>query len=90
LNELRCCKVENLDDDRSDESKNEGGANSNGLQACVVGMSLLLLYNGPELALHIHDREYKKDMHKFHTSCYLVKHNLVMAPKASLTYVQSE
>jgi hypothetical protein len=38
LNELRCWKVENLDDDRSDENKNEGGANSNGLQACVVGM----------------------------------------------------
>ena len=38
LNEFRCWKVENLDDDRSDENKNEGGANSNGLQACVVGM----------------------------------------------------
>jgi hypothetical protein len=28
--------------------------------------SLLLLSNGPELALHRHDREFKKNMHKFH------------------------
>ena len=26
LNELRCCKVENLDDERSNEIGNEGGA----------------------------------------------------------------
>jgi hypothetical protein len=31
LNELRCWKVENLDDERSDENKNEEGANANGL-----------------------------------------------------------
>ena len=39
LNEFRCWKVENLDDDRPDENKNEGGTNANGLHAvCVVGM----------------------------------------------------
>ena len=38
IDELRCRKVENLDDERFDENKNEGGANANGLQACVVGM----------------------------------------------------
>ena len=32
--------------------------------------SLLLLSNGPELALHRHDREFKKNMHKFHTLQY--------------------
>jgi hypothetical protein len=36
IDEFRCWKVENLDDERSDENKNEGGANANGLQACVV------------------------------------------------------
>jgi hypothetical protein len=36
IDELRSWKVENLDDERSDENKNEGGANANGLQACVV------------------------------------------------------
>ena len=29
--------------------------------------SLLLLSNGPELALHRHDGEFKKNLHKFHT-----------------------
>ena len=29
--------------------------------------TLLLLSNGPELALHRHDRKFKKNMHKFHT-----------------------
>ena len=38
LNEFRCWNVENLEDDRSDKNKNEGGGNANGLQACVVGM----------------------------------------------------
>ena len=38
IDEFRCWKVENLDDERSDENKNEGGANANGIQACVVGM----------------------------------------------------
>ena len=33
IDEFRCWKVENLD-----ENKNERGANANGLQACVVGM----------------------------------------------------
>jgi hypothetical protein len=36
IDEFRCWKLENLDE-RSDENKNEGGANANGLQACVVG-----------------------------------------------------
>jgi hypothetical protein len=42
IDEFRCCKVENLDDERSDENKNEGGANANGLPACVVGMQVKL------------------------------------------------
>jgi hypothetical protein len=38
--------------------------------------SLLLLSNGPELALHRHDREFKKNMHKFHT--LLCKNNKLL------------
>ena len=44
IDELRCWKVESLDDERSDENKNEGGANANGLQACVVGMQVKLAF----------------------------------------------
>jgi hypothetical protein len=44
IDEFRCWKVENLDDERSDENKNEGGANANCLQACVVGMQVKLAF----------------------------------------------
>ena len=42
IDAFRCWKVENLDDERSDENKNEGGANANGIQACVVACKLNL------------------------------------------------
>ena len=43
IDEFRCWKVENLDDERSDENKNEGGANSNGLvfSACKLNLPLV-------------------------------------------------
>jgi hypothetical protein len=47
LNEFRCWKVANLDE-RSDENKNEGGANANGLQASTSS-----LRNMPPATTHL-------------------------------------
>ena len=48
IDEFRCWKVENLDDERSDENKNEEGANANAfrqirlvLSACKLNLPLV-------------------------------------------------
>jgi hypothetical protein len=57
LNEFRCWKVENLDDERSDENKNEGGANGLVFSACKLNLPLV---PSQDYVLHDNKRCYDK------------------------------
>jgi hypothetical protein len=41
IDEFRCWKVKNLDDERSDENRNEGGANGLVFSACKLNLPLM-------------------------------------------------
>ena len=41
IDQFRCWKVENLDNERSDENRNEGGANGLVFSACKLNLPLV-------------------------------------------------